>query len=336
LPFIPADPDESLIFPQVYCLMMYTFIFLISLLAIGRSGTVLVKAVTNLARLFQVSEYSLSFILAGIATSIPELFVGLSSAVGGISDFSFGNIIGANIINVSLIIGLAAFISGKLEIESALSRKNFWTVFGIVLLPILLSFDGRLSRIDGAILLGAFFFYIVIAFERGAYFTKKADNLKRDAALFKKIGRSLAAFLISAVVLLASSGLLVWSGSELASAMGIGVLVFGMIFVSVATALPELIFGIRASLLKHGSMAVGAVMGTVAFNAGFILGIVGLINPVAVQINPSFIISAIFIFLPFLLFNIFVATKNAISKKEGLSLFLIYIIFLILEYLALF
>ena len=66
-------------------------------------------------------------------------------------------------------------------------------------------------------------------------------------------------------------------------------------------------------------MAVGAVMGTVAFNAGFILGIVGLINPVAVQINPSFIISAIFIFLPFLLFNIFVATKNAISKKEGVS-----------------
>ena len=290
--------------------MLYTAIFIISFLIISKTSTTLVRAITNLARLFRVSEYSLSFILAGIATSIPELFIGLSSAAGGVPDFSFGDIIGANIINVSLIIGLAALISGKLEIESALSRRNFWLIFGIVFLPFLLSFDGTLSRGDGAVLLMVFSFYILTAFQRKARFTKQTNEIKRDFNLFKKVKEDLTDFLISATLLLACSIALVWSGNILAGILGIGAFIFGMIFVSIGTALPELAFGVKSALLKHGSMATGAVMGTVAFNAGFILGIVSLIRPATIAVNTNFIVSAIFTFLPFLLFNIFVATKN--------------------------
>ena len=108
-----------------------------------------------------------------------------------------------------------------------------------------------------------------------------------------------------------------------------------MIFVSIGTALPELAFGVKSALLKHGSMATGAVMGTVAFNAGFILGIVSLIRPATIAVNTNFIVSAIFTFLPFLLFNIFVATKNTVSRKEAALLLSIYILFLILEFMAL-
>jgi cation:H+ antiporter len=164
------------------------------------------------------------------------------------------------------------------------------------------------------------------------YFSKKINDIKNDFMLFKKTWHNVVLFLTGIALVLASSAMLVWSGKNLAQMMSINAFIFGILFVSLGTALPELVFGIKSAFLKHRSMVIGNTMGSIAFNAGFVIGAVSIISPIKVQINFQFITAVFFIFLAFLLFNLFVRSKTIISKKEGVVLLLVYILFVFIEY----
>ncbi|MBU1159678.1 hypothetical protein KKD04_00660, partial [Patescibacteria group bacterium] len=107
-------------------LYFYIAIFLLSFCFLVRAGSDLVRSLTRLARFLQISEYILAFVLMSFATTIPELFVGISSAIEEVPRLSLGNIIGANFINITLVIGIVAFLNKGIKIESKISQKNFW------------------------------------------------------------------------------------------------------------------------------------------------------------------------------------------------------------------
>ena len=313
--------------------MFDIFIFAIALLVIARSSAMLVRSLSVLSRIFQISEYTISFILMGFVTSMPELFIGISSTLNKTPEFSFGNILGANIVNISLIIGLAAVFAKGIEVESKISRRNFWFIFVIALMPILLAFDGSLSRPDGITILLIFSFYFWHTFRKRIYFSREENNLKRNFSLIRKAWRNLVSFLIGILFLLGSSALLVWSGENIAETMKLSNFIFGIIFVSIGTTLPEIIFGIRSSAQNHRSMTIGNTMGSIAFNAGLVVGLVSVISPISIQVNPQFLFTGLFLIVSFLLFNAFIATKNIISKKEGVVLLLTYVTFIVIEYI---
>lgn len=290
------------------------------------------KSLIHLARFFKLSEYVLAFILMSFATSIPELFVGISSAVGGFPVFSFGNILGANFINITLVIGLIAVFSNGLAIDSKIKQRNFWLVFFIAFMPILLAMDGLLSRGDGLVLILSFVIYLLGLIGEKEYFTKVMNGLKLkqvfSGAAFKNIWK----FLLGIVILLISSAVLVWSGKELSGVINFGLFSFGIIFVAIGTALPELVFGIRASMLKHQSMSVGASIGTIAFNSAFVLGTVSLISPIRIVDFSTFWIASGFLFIALLLFNVFLYKRSNITRIEGISLVLLYVVFLLTQF----
>lgn len=311
--------------------ILLIIVFLASLFFLVRSSALLITALTGLARLFRLSEYTVAFIFMSFATSISELFVGITSAVSGVPTLSLGNVLGANLLNITLIIGVVTLIHGTLEVESKISRKNFWFIFFLSLLPFLLGSDGVISRADGLVLLISFFIYLWHVMGEREYFTRVLNQKPKGLWRLRKTTHDLFYFAAAITVLLASSAALVWSGKQLADLFSVGLLSFGIIFLALGTSLPELTFGIRAALSKHGSMTVGNALGSVAFNATFIIGLVSVIHPIVIGgMGQFFFVIGAFI-IAFILFNIFVYHRTNISRKEGIILLAIYIVFLVLE-----
>ncbi len=310
----------------------YITLFIISLVLMARAGGTLVRCITRMARFFRLSEFVVAFIVMSFATSVPEFFIGISSAVGGVPNLSLGNIIGANFLNVTLVIGIIAFLGKGIRVESKISHQNFLLIFFLAFLPIFLALDGIISRGDGVVLVFSFFLYIYRLVGEREYFTKiindVAINFKTLGGFFKSMNR----FFLGVLVLVLSSALLVWTGKKLAMGINMNLLSFGVIFMALGTALPELVFGARASSLKHANMGIGNALGSIAFNSLFIVGAVSLISPIAVQNNSSFFIVAIFLFSALLLFNVFIYSRSAISRKESLVLIFLYVFFLAIEY----
>lgn len=314
-------------------MILTVLIFLISFLILVRSAAYLVTGLTRIAKILGISEFLLAFILMSAATSMSELFVGISSASQNTPLLSFGNILGANFINIVLILGLIGITIGGFEIKSKIERKNFWLIFGLAIFPIFLALDGELSRIDGIILLVSFFLYILRLLREKIYFSEIFNNIPINNKTAGKFFKELATVILGLILLIASSSFVVYAGKSIAETFDFGVFVFGLIFVSLGTTLPELVFGLKAASLKHPDLAVGNSLGSIAFNSSFILGLVSFISPLQIAFTKDLILISIFLIFALILFHVFIYTKGRLTAKEGYILLFIYLLFLAVKFI---
>jgi len=308
-------------------------IFVISFIVLSFAGSILVGSLTRISRLLGLSEYIVAFVLMSIATSIPELFIGLSLVAQGISDLSLGNILGTNLLTLTLIIGAIAIASNGIKVDSKISHQNFFLIFLIAFLPVLLGTDGVISRGDGLLLLIAFSIYVWRLLGEKEYFTKRVEEIEFSLASILGAFKNFRKFFLGIVLLIVSSFSIVWSSKDIVNNMDISFLTFGILFIAIGTSLPELIFGIRAAFMKHESMTLGNSLGSIAFNATFIVGITALFSPLKTDFTDGMFIVSLFLFIAFLFFNFFSYTKSHISRAEGVMLVLLYIVFLFFEIL---
>jgi cation:H+ antiporter len=122
-------------------IFIYLFIFVVACYVLVRSGAILVQVMTALSRYFRVTEYVFSFILMAFATTLPELFVGITSGFRNLPVISLGNVIGSNLVNLSFILGIIAVAAKGIKIDSRIAKKDTWISFFITLLPLFLLFD---------------------------------------------------------------------------------------------------------------------------------------------------------------------------------------------------
>lgn len=303
-------------------------VFIISFIVLSYSGGLLVRSLTRIAKLIGMSEYIIAFVLMSIITSIPELFISIFSLVQGVPLLSFGNILGANLIMITLVIGSISVLSGGIKIDSKISHQNFFIVFFITFLPILLAIDGIISRGDGLVLLISFVLYIWRLLGDKEYFTKRVSEFDFSAGSIFGVFKSFRGFFFAVALLIGSSFLIVLSSKSIASYLGSSTLFFGMLFVALGTSLPELVFGVKAASMDHPSMTLGNSIGSIAFNSTFILGLISVIVPIEVDLLGEVFLAPVFLFVSFILFNFFSYTQSKISRSEGVMLVFIYIIFL--------
>ncbi len=294
------------------------------------SGIYLVKSLAKIARFLGISEFSAAFIIMAFATSIPELFVGISAALSEVPALSLGNIIGANIINMTLITGIIILSAKEIKLETKKIGMEIYFMLIILLLMIVLYVLGKgLSRIDGVILIGLFVIHNYGVFrKRKKYKGKMKDRKVRMGNFYW-----LLIFFGALIGLFISSNFVVRYASGLAVDFGLSEIMIGLFLVSIATTLPELAFGVSATKLKHKEMAIGDQVGTVVTNTALILGIVALIHPIKADFIP-FLISAVFMFVSAFIFVTFVKSGNKLERYEGISLILIYVLFVIFEFFA--
>jgi len=313
----------------------YILIFIVSCLILIKSGVWLVRSLIRIAKYLKMTEFVVAFILMAFATTIPELFVGIMSALHGQPELSFGNIIGSNIINLTLVVAIGVFIAKGLKCEGAVIQRSALYTMILVFLPILLMLDGSISRVDGVVLLLALAFYLQRMFYHKERFTKVFNHaLTREWSGFKLFLKDFGLFLAGLTLLLLSAEGIVWSATNLASVFNMPLVIIGAIIVALGTNLPEIVFGIKAITLGHKDMVLGNLMGAVVINSTLVLGVTVLIFPLKIADFSPYLTGIGFLIGAVLFFVIFSRTGQEITRKEALFLLLVYLAFVAVEILA--
>ncbi len=314
----------------------YIFIFLISCFLLTFSGKWLVDALTRVARFLGWKEFVVAFFTVAFGASAPDLFVGITSALRKIPELSFGAIVGTNIIHFTLAAALAVLILKGLEVESRTVQAG--SLFGVIaaLLPLLLIFDGMLSRADGLLLILTFIFYISWLFSKRERFTKIYDGLAPISILkeFKLFLKDLGIVILGIILLVLSAWGILEAALHFQKVLKVSLPFIGILIVALGTALPETWFCLAAARKGQSWMILGTLMGCVAVTATLVLGIVALICPIKVIDFSPFVIARIFLIISAIFFLFFVRTGQRLTKKEALFLLAIYILFVLVEILT--
>jgi len=306
-------------------------LFIISAAFLVLSGAYLVKSLFKISQHLKITEFAATFILISIATSFPELFVGISSALTGQTALALGNILGANLIDLTLIMGILILLGKGIKTKPTQLRESSYPLAGIVALPLVLFFFGNtLSRADGLLLLFVFFAY-------SYYLIKNSKKYMKGHKINKKklkginIILTTSIFVLSLAVLIVSAYFVIKFASLISIDLQLPQIFIGLFLISLGTTLPELAFGVRAILSGHKSMSIGNQLGTVIVNSTLILGVVALITPITADIF-IFFVAGIFLLFSAFLFVYFVTYKEKLSSIEGMTLILIYVLFIIVQF----
>lgn len=299
----------------------------LALLVVG--GEFLVRAAVALSFKFNISKMVIGLTVVSFATSAPELLVSLQAALGGFSDISLGNIIGSNIANLGLVLGITAIIS-PLTIDRDFYRFNWpvMMVFSIALFYFLTS-GGKLSRLEGGIFLLAIVLYLFLLIRRARKTHVEVEGI--DESLKITSGFKMILWLvIGGVALWGGSELLVNGAVDLAEMLGVSERVISVTIIAIGTSVPELAASVIAALKQEKALSLGNLIGSNIFNIASVLGITALIQPIYVQ-SEKILTSDIFWMLGFAFILIplaFLPRKFIFGRYKGLILFVGYVIFI--------
>lgn len=317
--------------------MIWLFVFIISFLLLFWSGSQLVKCLMGIAKYLGWREFVVAFFVMAFVGASPNIFVGVNAALQGIPELSFGEIVGGNMVDLTLAVALAVLIGGSdLKIKSRMVQTSTIFTAVIALLPWILILDGSLGRGDGIILLLAFAFYTFWLFSKGERFKKTyQDGGKKwkntSPRYFKIFLKNLIKTLIALFLLIIASWGIVKSAQVFSDTLGVGIPIIGILLIGLGNALPETYFAVASARKKRTWLILGNLMGSVIFCATLVLGIIVLISPIEnIDFSP-FIIARIFLIISSVFFLIVARTGQKITKKEALVLLAIYILFLLSE-----
>ncbi|MDT0686930.1 calcium/sodium antiporter [Autumnicola psychrophila] len=315
--------------------MSIIFILLgLVLLVVG--GEFLVRSSVALSFKLNLSKMVIGLTVVSFATSAPELLVSLQAALDGFSDISLGNVIGSNIANIGLVLGITAIIT-PLAIDRDFYSFN-WPVMMIfsIALYFLLKSGGNISRLEGFCLLIALVIYLIALITRSRKRTgiaiEEVDESLKTVSNFKMI----LWLIIGGVALWGGSELLVEGAVDLATAIGVSERVISVTMISVGTSIPELAASVIAALRKEKALSLGNLIGSNIFNIASVLGVTALIQPIylkseALLSNDIFwMIGVAFVLIPLA----FLPTRFILGRYKGVILFVSYSIFVSIAFLG--
>ena len=250
------------------------------MLFVGAEG--LIRGSSNLAIKIGITPLVVGLTVVAFGTSTPELVVSLKAALLGNSSISLGNVVGSNIANIALILGVAALIK-PLDVHAKVIMREIPIMIGLSLLLILFLIDGEISFIDGLILFAGLIVYVVV----NVMMARKEKNSEVDLE-FKEGLKSKLGIPVSIILMIAGLGLLILGANlfvqgavAIARLFNVSDAIIGLTIVAIGTSLPELITSIVAAYKNEADIAIGNVVGSNIFNILGILGITALIIPIS-------------------------------------------------------
>lgn len=300
--------------------MILDIIFgIVGLILLFFGGEYLVKGSASLALSLGISTGMVGLTVVAMGTSSPELVVSLLAAVNGRGEISLGNIVGSNIANIGLIVGLTALLM-PIPIQWKFLKKDMPVMILTFVVYLIFALSGTITRVNGMILLGGFFIYLfsyAVIMIRG--YNNKLLNTVCDVDL-KQPGTSkkldLLRIMAGIAFLMLGGHLLVESAAKIALAFGVSEWVIAISLVAVGTSLPELSTSIVAAVRGYPEMAIGNVIGSNIFNVLFVQAVVAIIQPVPVQWSFVTFEFPIMVGAAFLMYLI-LKTDYRVSRLEG-------------------
>lgn len=315
-------------------MILHILIFLISSALFYIAGRFIVKGLVRIARVLGWREFVIAFVVMASAASFPNLIVGISAGFRHIPQLSFGDIAGNNLIDLTLAIAIIAiFTQGGIKAESRMVMKSSWFVMIAAILPLILSLDRSLSRLDGLVLIGLFVLYVAWLFSKKEQFQKAYKEKDRKISL-RDIGYFVKDVLIIVLgiilFIIAAQGIVI-SAQFFAKTFSISLILTGILITGLGSALPEIYFGVLAAKNKENWLILGDLMGAIIIPPTMVLGLVAVLFPIHIYDFSSLALARIFLVIAALMFPILIRSGKKISKKEAVFLLFIYIIFLIAE-----
>ena len=313
---------------------MSIFYLIAGLILLVIGGEFLVRSSVGLSFKLKLSKMVIGMTVVSFATSAPELLVSLQAALSGSPAIAINNVVGSNIANIALVLGVTALI-GSIGVDKSFYRLN-WPVMVIfsLLLYYFLQNDNLLTTVEGVILFVGLILFLIILIR----------NAKKDAVT-EEFDESLAMvsnlkifiwLVIGAASLYFGSVWLVTGAKEIATSIGVSEGVIGVTVIAIGTSVPELAASVIAVIKKEKAISLGNLIGSNIFNIGSVLGFTAMVKPIPVT-EPKILSNDIFWMLAIalvLLPLVFLPKKLEISRYKGLLLLLAYLIFIYLSFSA--
>ena len=302
---------------------------LFGIILLSHGGDVLTKSSVDLSLKFSVPKIIIGMTVVSFATSAPELIVSLNATLNGFSNFAIGNVIGSNIANIGLVLGIITIIY-----PITLQQRFYTSDFPILMLStflfyLLLITGNKISRGEGIVLLVLISLILMYLF----LYQKKSISEFSDVGDTSKISIPKSIFYVL------FSGLLLWLGSEtliksaisVANKYEISERVISVTMVAIGTSIPELAASVVASIKKQNDLSIGNLIGSNIFNLLVVIGITSTVLPIE-QIEPKIIFNDmlwVILFSAIILPLAYLKRKNVLTRKKGIILLTLYLIFII-------
>lgn len=302
------------------------------LLIIG--AEILVNGSSAIAKKLRISEIIIGLTIVSIGTSMPELFVSTSSAIQGASDISIGNVIGSNICNLLLILGLSAIIKPvKFQKETKWIENPMSIIITLIFL-VRCNINQDINRIEGIFLIILFIAFLIYTVIMGK---KSQDEGILEISLedAKKISvvKNVGLILLGIIGLKIGGDLVVENAKLVATALNISEKIIGLTIVAIGTSLPELVTSLTAAIKGDSDIAIGNIIGSNIFNMLLIVGTSAIIKPITYNVTYNFEIMILFIAMFLMLAFPFIKPKDEMSRTNGAILVMLYIIYMIILFL---
>lgn len=295
---------------------------------LARCADWVVKAVSYFSHTLHVKSFLFGFVLLGFATTIPEMFVAYQSVRDGVPQLSVGNLLGGSILLLSFVMGASAIFLKRIILDHGMSTFDIGMSALVVGAPAIVIWDGKLTRVEGLILIGMYFVHLI--------FINKEQHIlstiEQHAKHVKHAGHAMLFGIGGIIGMAIASRYLVTIGEAAATFLGIPTFVMGLFLITFGTNLPELTLAVEAIIKKKRDVAFGDILGSSVINTP-ILGVICLVSPFAMPDYERVRMTLLLLALVSVFFFWAASTKKDITRREGIVLFTMYIAFVLFEML---
>lgn len=316
-------------------MIVWILLIILGFVLLIKGADFLVDGASNVAKKFHIPEIIIGLTIVSIGTSMPELFVSITSATRGSSDMAIGNVVGSNIANLLLILGLSSVLMPiKFKKETRLIEMPLCLGITIVF-AIVCNIGQSVSRMDSSFLLilfALFIFYTIIMAKQGEDFDKDDAEPAEDNNKIKtsnSIIRDII-FLVLGIVLLKVGGdLTVENSVKVAQSFNLSEKIISVTILAIGTSLPELVTSVSAAIKGKSDIAIGNILGSNIFNMLLIIGVSSMISPITY--NTSYNVDMVFLIVGMLLLALFpvIPPKNKMTRWNGIIYLYMYIAYMV-------
>ena len=309
-------------------MLLDIFYILLGFLLLVKGGDYLVEGAVAIAQRAKLSKMVIGMTVVGFGTSMPELLVSAQSALVGNSGIAIGNVVGSNIANIALILGVSSMIVPIASSRATLRIDHPFMMLSAVLF-VAIAMTGSIERWAGALMvlmLVAFVWYQVVKSRKTE--KKRANTEEVETTPPMALWKALLVVVVSFAAMVFGSDKLVEGASDIAKQLGVSDRIIGLTIVAVGTSLPELFASVMASIKGESDMAIGNIIGSVTFNILSVIGISAIICPIQ-DSKEGFVFDYLAMLVLGVMLWIFLRTHRKLVRWEGLILTLSYVAYLV-------
>lgn len=304
-----------------------TFIILGFFLLIN-GANFLVDGASNIAKKFHIPDLIIGLTVVSIGTSMPELFVSITSAKEGYSDMAIGNVIGSNISNIFLILGISAIIKPMtFKKETRISELPICFAVSIIFMC-LCNIGQKVTRLDGIILLISFLLFIIYTVIISVKSIKEEKYAKEESSKKNKLSRNILFVLLGSVLLKVGGDLTINNAVNIANILELSEKITSIAILSIGTSLPELVTSVSVAIKGKSDIAIGNILGSNIFNMLLIIGTSAVIKPI--QYNTSYNIEMIILIVATLILTLIpiMPPKDKMGRDNGFIYLVVYMAYM--------